>query len=182
MTGFDVELLRRGCAKAGIERRLPRAGLQRPAAERSNQQIDLAAGSISITTDRLKMVAFLRGLSHRAASVASLPIARSQRQGVGQGQAELAWWQGTIEDTYSASYLPGALIVRFPNVTQAFSPCAQNISMVSLIDKSAGRRSAKQVPPVEPCRPAGYFRDQPAGRFSDAQRQRQARSCRQQKR
>nr|WP_241023579.1 transporter substrate-binding domain-containing protein [Burkholderia sp. Ac-20365] len=120
MTGFDVELIKAIAAKLGLSadfRAQDFAGLLPSVA---NQQIDLAAGSISITKDRLKMVDFSDGYLTGLLSVATLPGSTiSADVGSVKGK-RIGVVQGTIEDTYSASYLPDAQIVRFPNLNAGF--------------------------------------------------------------
>jgi len=120
MTGFDVELIRAIAAKLGLSadfRAQDFAGLLPSVA---NQQIDLAAGSISITKDRLKMVDFSEGYLTGLLSVATMPGSTITSDIASVKDKRIGVVQGTIEDTYSASYLPGAQIVRFPNLNAGF--------------------------------------------------------------
>lgn len=121
MTGFDVELIRAIAAKLGLSaefRAQDFAGLLPSVA---NRQIDMAAGSISITKDRLKMVDFSEGYLTGLLSVATLPGEGGITSDAASVKGKrIGVVQGTIEDTYSASYLPGAQIVRFPNLNAGF--------------------------------------------------------------
>lgn len=123
MTGFDVELIRAIAAKLGLSadfRAQDFAGLLPSVA---NQQIDMAAGSISITKERLKMVDFSEGYLTGLLSVATLPGGGGDSISSSVASVKdrrIGVVQGTIEDTYSASYLPGAQIVRFPNLNAGY--------------------------------------------------------------
>jgi polar amino acid transport system substrate-binding protein len=120
MTGFDVELIRAIAAKLNLSadfRAQDFAGLLPSVA---NQQIDLAAGSISITKDRLKMVDFSDGYLTGLLSVATLPGSTISSDIASVKDKRIGVIQGTIEDTYSTSYIPGAQIVRFPNLNAGF--------------------------------------------------------------
>lgn len=120
MTGFDVELVRAIAAKLGMSadfRAQDFAGLLPSVA---NQQIDLAAGSISITKDRLKMVDFSEGYLTGLLSVATLPGSSIGADVASVKGKRIGVVQGTIEDTYSQTYLPDAQIVRFPNTNAGF--------------------------------------------------------------
>jgi polar amino acid transport system substrate-binding protein len=102
----------------------------------SNQQIDLAAGSISITTDRLKMVDFSEGYLTGLLGVATLPDSAITSDKASVKDKRIGVVQGTIEDTYSDSYLPGAQIVRFPNVNAGFLSLRSKYIDGLFIDKS----------------------------------------------
>jgi len=120
MTGFDVELVRAIAAKLGLTadfRAQDFAGLLPSVA---NQQVDLAAGSISITKERLKMVDFSEGYLTGLLSVGTLPDSTIGADVASVKDKRIGVVQGTIEDTYSQSYLPGAQIVRFPNINAGF--------------------------------------------------------------
>ncbi|MFM0239175.1 substrate-binding periplasmic protein [Paraburkholderia phytofirmans] len=120
MTGFDVELVRAIAAKLGLTadfRAQDFAGLLPSVA---NQQVDLAAGSISITKERLKMVDFSEGYLTGLLSVGTLPDSTIGADVTSVKDKRIGVVQGTIEDTYSQSYLPGAQIVRFPNINAGF--------------------------------------------------------------
>ena len=73
MTGFDVELLRAVAAKLGLSAEFRAQDFSGLLPSVANQQIDLAAGSISITKERLKMVDFSEGYLTGLLSVATLP-------------------------------------------------------------------------------------------------------------
>ncbi|WP_429499250.1 substrate-binding periplasmic protein [Robbsia andropogonis] len=120
MTGFDVELLRAIGAKLGltVEFRSQDFSALLPAI--SNHQLDIAAGSISITKERLKMVDFSEGYLTGLLSVATLPGSPITSDKASVKGKRVGVIQGTIEDTYSASYIPGAEIVRFPNLNAGF--------------------------------------------------------------
>ncbi|MFM0594848.1 MULTISPECIES: ABC transporter substrate-binding protein [Paraburkholderia] len=120
MTGFDVELLRAIAAKLGLSADFRAQDFSGLLPSVANQQIDLAAGSISITKDRLKMVDFSEGYLTGLLSVATLPDSPISSDPASVKGKRIGVVQGTIEDTYSDSYLPGALIVRFPNLNAGF--------------------------------------------------------------
>ncbi|GAB7536541.1 substrate-binding periplasmic protein [Burkholderia sp. 22PA0099] len=120
MTGFDVELLRAIGAKLGLKvefRAQDFAGMLPGVA---NRQLDVAAGSISITTERLKMVDFSEGYLTGLLSVATLPGSPITSDIASVKGKRIGVIQGTIEDTYSDTYIPGAQVVRFPNLNAGF--------------------------------------------------------------
>ncbi|AMH43554.1 ABC transporter, substrate binding protein [Caballeronia sordidicola] len=137
MTGFDVELLRAIGAKLGLSVDFRAQDFSGLLPSVTNQQIDLAAGSISITTDRLKMVDFSEGYLTGLLSVATLPetTAITSDKASVKGK-RIGVIQGTIEDTYSDSYLPGAQIVRFPNLNAGFLSMRSKYIDGFFIDKS----------------------------------------------
>ncbi|WP_118182998.1 substrate-binding periplasmic protein [Paraburkholderia phosphatilytica] len=120
MTGFDVELIRAIAAKLGLTADFRAQDFSGLLPSVANQQIDLAAGSISITKDRLKMVDFSEGYLTGLLSVATLPGSPITGDVASVKDKRIGVVQGTIEDTYSDSYLPGAQIVRFPNLNAGF--------------------------------------------------------------
>lgn len=121
MTGFDVELIRAIAAKLGMTAEFRSQDFSGLLPSVANRQIDLAAGSISITKERLKMVDFSEGYLTGLLSVATLPGGAGITSDVASVKGKrIGVIQGTIEDTYSDSYLPGAQIVRFPNLNAGF--------------------------------------------------------------
>ncbi|MCY0389841.1 transporter substrate-binding domain-containing protein [Robbsia sp. Bb-Pol-6] len=120
MTGFDVELIRAIAAKLGLSAEFRAQDFSGLLPSVANQQLDLAAGSISITKDRLKMVDFSEGYLTGLLSVAALPGSPITADKASVTGKRIGVVQGTIEDTYSETYLPGANIVRFPNVNAGF--------------------------------------------------------------
>ncbi len=120
MTGFDVELLRAIGARLGLQvefRAQDFAGMLPGVA---NRQLDVAAGSISITTDRLKMVDFSEGYLTGLLSVATLSGSAISADAASVKGKRIGVVQGTIEDTYADTYIPGAQVVRFPNLNAGF--------------------------------------------------------------
>jgi polar amino acid transport system substrate-binding protein len=120
MTGFDVELIRAIAAKLGLTADFRSQDFAGMLPSVANQQVDIAAGSISITKDRLKMVDFSEGYLTGLLSVATLPGSTIDADVGSVKNKRIGVIQGTIEDTYSQSYLPGAQIVRFPNLNAGF--------------------------------------------------------------
>ncbi|CAH2805884.1 MAG: ABC transporter, substrate binding protein [glutamine] [uncultured Caballeronia sp.] len=137
MTGFDVELLRAIGAKLGLSVDFRAQDFSGLLPSVSNQQIDLAAGSISITTNRLKMVDFSESYLYLTGllSVATLPDSAITSDKASVKDKRIGVVQGTIEDT-SDSYLPGAQIVRFPNVNAGFLSLRSKYIDGFFIDKS----------------------------------------------
>jgi polar amino acid transport system substrate-binding protein len=120
MTGFDVELVKAIAAKLGLTAEFRAQDFSGLLPSISNQQLDLAAGSISITKERLKMVDFSEGYLTGLLSVATLPDSPITAEKASVKGKRIGVVQGTIEDTYSEIYLPGAQIVRFPNLNAGF--------------------------------------------------------------
>jgi polar amino acid transport system substrate-binding protein len=120
MTGFDVELVKAIAAKLGLTAEFRAQDFSGLLPGIANQQLDLAAGSISITKERLKMVDFSEGYLTGLLSVATLPDSPITSDKASVKGKRIGVVQGTIEDTYSDTYLPGAEIVRFPNLNAGF--------------------------------------------------------------
>ncbi len=120
MTGFDVELLRAVGAKLGLTVAFRSQDFSALLPAISNHQLDIAAGSISITKERLKMVDFSEGYLTGLLSVATLPGGAITSDKASVKGKRIGVVQGTIEDTYADSYVPGAEIVRFPNLNAGF--------------------------------------------------------------
>ncbi|AJK50182.1 ABC transporter substrate-binding protein [Burkholderia plantarii] len=120
MTGFDVELLRAIGAKLGLQVEFRAQDFASMLPGVANRQLDVAAGSISITTDRLKMVDFSEGYLTGLLSVATLPDSPITADLATVKGKRIGVVQGTIEDTYAATYIPGAQVVRFPNLNAGF--------------------------------------------------------------
>ncbi len=136
MTGFDVELLRAAAAKLGLTTEFRAQDFSGLLPSVANQQIDLAAGSISITKERLKMVDFSEGYLTGLLSVATLPDSPITSDVASVKGKRIGVVQGTIEDTYSDSYLPGAQIVRFPNLNAGFLSMRSKYIDGYFVDKS----------------------------------------------
>lgn len=120
MTGFDVEFIRAIAAKLGLNATFRAQDFSGLLPSVANRQLDLAAGSISITKERLKMVDFSEGYVTGLLSVATLPGSPITDNVSSVKDKRIGVVQGTIEDTYSDTYLPGAQIVRFPNTNAGF--------------------------------------------------------------
>lgn len=117
VTGFDVELIRAIAAKRGMTAEFRAQDFSGLLPSVASRQIDLAAGCISITNDRLKIVDFSDGYVFDYLSVATLPGTTLTSDVASVKGKRIGVIQGTIEDTYWEKYLPGAQIVRFPNLT-----------------------------------------------------------------
>ena len=120
ITGFDAELLRAMGKKLGLTVEFRAQDLSVLLPSVSSGQVDIAASSISITPDRLKMVDFSEGYLVGFVSVATLPDSTISKDPASVRGKRIGVIQGTIEDTYASQYLPGAQIVRFPNLNAGF--------------------------------------------------------------
>jgi len=120
MTGFDVELIRDIAAKLGLTATFRSQDFSGLLPGVAAHQLDMAAGSISITKERLKMVDFSDGYLWGLLSVTTLPGSPISSDIATVKGKRIGVVQGTIEDTYSTIYIPGAEVVRFPNTNAAF--------------------------------------------------------------
>jgi polar amino acid transport system substrate-binding protein len=136
VTGFDVELIRAIAAKRGMTADFRAQDFSGLLPSVSSQQIDLAAGCISITKDRLKIVDFSDGYVFDYLSVATLPGSTVTSDVASVKGRRIGVIQGTIEDTYWEKYLPGAQIVRFPNLTAGLMAFRNKYIDGYFIDKS----------------------------------------------
>ncbi|MFF4209566.1 ABC transporter substrate-binding protein [Streptomyces sp. NPDC001796] len=115
LTGFDVDLISAAAQKLKLKPEfvsLDFAGLL-PAV--NNRQFDVAAAAVGITTDRVRMVDFSDG--YLAGYFGLLTAAKSgitSKVSSVEGK-KIAVLQGSITDVNSATLIPGAQIVRFPD-------------------------------------------------------------------
>ncbi|QGZ65268.1 ABC transporter substrate-binding protein [Paraburkholderia acidisoli] len=136
VTGFDVELIRAIAAKRGMTAEFRAQDFSGLLPSVASKQIDLAAGCISITNDRLKIVDFSDGYVFDYLSVATLPGSTLTSDVASVKGKRIGVIQGTIEDTYWEKYLPGAQIVRFPNLTAGFLAFRNKYIDGYFVDKS----------------------------------------------
>lgn len=119
LQGFDIDLLNAVAAKMGMKTQFVTQDFSALLASVNNNQYDMAAASIAITNERKQLVDFSWGYLAGYLGVIALPGAGITDKASLQGK-RVGVLQGSIEDTYAATYLPGAEIVRFPNVNTAF--------------------------------------------------------------
>ncbi|MGI4983344.1 MAG: substrate-binding periplasmic protein [Janthinobacterium lividum] len=149
MTGFDVELIRAIAAKLGLSAEFRAQDFSALLPSVANQQLDLAGGSISITKERLKMVDFSEGYLTGLLSVAALPGTAITADKASVKGKRIGVVQGTIEDTYSDTYLPGADIVRFPNVNAGFLSLRSKYIDGYFIDKTLADGLRSKYPDLQ---------------------------------
>jgi polar amino acid transport system substrate-binding protein len=148
MVGFDVDLLRSIAKEMNLKidfRVQDFSGLLPAVVSR---QVDVAAGCIGITNSRSKMVDFSDGYLLGILSLAALPGSPITNQIDSVKGRRIGVVQGTIEDTMSAQFVPGAEIVRFPNVNAGFLSMRSKYIDGYLIDKSQTDALMQKYPKI----------------------------------
>jgi polar amino acid transport system substrate-binding protein len=148
LTGFDVEVLRSVAEKMNLHvdfRIQDFSGLLPSVA---NRQVDVAAGCIGITDARSKIVDFSDGYLLGILSLAALPHSPVTSNPNSLKGKRIGVVQGTIEDTSADTFIPGAQIVRFPNVNAGFLSLQSRFIDGYLIDKSQQDALAKKYPKI----------------------------------
>ncbi|SFB35249.1 amino acid ABC transporter substrate-binding protein, PAAT family (TC 3.A.1.3.-) [Collimonas sp. OK607] len=148
MVGFDVDLLRSVAKEMNLKidfRVQDFSGLL-PAVV--NRQVDVAAGCIGITNSRSKMVDFSEPYLLGILSLATLPGSPITSEIESVKGRRIGVVQGTIEDTLSDQFAPGAEIVRFPNVNAGFLSMRSKYIDGYLIDKSQTDALVQKYPKI----------------------------------
>jgi polar amino acid transport system substrate-binding protein len=119
LTGFDIDLVNAVAAKMGLKPQYVTQDFSSLLASVNNRQFDMAAASIAITKVREQLVDFSDGYLVGYLGVMTPPGSGITSRTALAGK-RVAVLQGTIEDTYAPTYIPGAQIVRFPDANSAF--------------------------------------------------------------
>jgi polar amino acid transport system substrate-binding protein len=119
LTGFDIGLVDAVAAKMGLKPQFVTEDFSSLLASVNNGQYDMAAAAIAITKVREQLVDFTNGYLVGYLGVMALPHSGITSTTSLAGK-RVAVVQGTIEDTYAPTYIPGAQIVRFPDANSAF--------------------------------------------------------------
>lgn len=119
LTGFDIDLVNAVAAKMGLKPQYVTQDFSSVLASVNNRQFDMAAAAIAITKIREQLVDFSDGYLVGYLGVMALPGSGITSTAALNGK-RVAVVQGTIEDTYAPTYLPGAQVVRFPDANSAF--------------------------------------------------------------
>ena len=117
LTGFEIDLIKAAAAKAGLTPELTTMDFSALLAAVNNGQFDVVASAVGITDERKKLVDFSNGylagyfaLLTKDGKVTDLASINGKKIGV---------LQGSIQDTNSATLIPGAEVVRFPDTNSA---------------------------------------------------------------
>jgi polar amino acid transport system substrate-binding protein len=119
LTGFDIDLVDAVAAKLGLKPQFVTQDFSSLLASVNNRQFDMAAASIAITKVREQLVDFTDGYLVGYLGV-MVPPGSGVTSRTSLAGKRVAVMQGTIEDTYASTYIPGAQIVRFPDANSAF--------------------------------------------------------------
>ncbi|RVU29180.1 amino acid ABC transporter substrate-binding protein [Streptomyces antnestii] len=119
LTGFEIDLISAAAHKLKLKPQIVALEFSGLLPAVNNRQFDVAAAAIGITTPREKMVEFSDGYLAGYFGVLTAP-----RSGITSDVAtvkgkRIAVLQGSISDTNSGKFLPGANIVRFPDANSA---------------------------------------------------------------
>lgn len=117
LTGFEIDLIKAAAEKAGLTPELTTMDFSALLAAVNNGQFDVVASAVGITDERKELVDFSNGylagyfaLLTKDGKVTDLASVNGKKIGV---------LQGSIQDTNSATLIPGAEIVRFPDTNSA---------------------------------------------------------------
>jgi polar amino acid transport system substrate-binding protein len=119
LTGFDIDLVDAVAARMGLKPQFVTEDFSALLASVNNRQFDMAAAAIAVTKAREQLVDFSDGYLVGYLGVMTLPSSGITSKASLAGK-RVAVVQGTIEDTYAPTYIPGAQIVRFPDANSAF--------------------------------------------------------------
>jgi polar amino acid transport system substrate-binding protein len=117
LTGFEIDLIKAAAERAGLTPELTTMDFSALLAAVNNGQFDVVASAVGITDERKELVDFSNGylagyfaLLTKDGKVTDLPSIEGKKIGV---------LQGSIQDTNSATLIPGAEVVRFPDTNSA---------------------------------------------------------------
>ncbi|MHB0927374.1 MAG: ABC transporter substrate-binding protein [Candidatus Nanopelagicales bacterium] len=117
LKGFEIDLIKAAADKLNLKPQFTTMDFSGLLAAVNNSQFDVGASAIGITADRKKLVDFSHGylagyfsLLTKNKKVTSLDDVKGKKVGV---------LQGSIQDANSATLIPGAVVVRFPDTNAA---------------------------------------------------------------
>ncbi|WP_055490763.1 ABC transporter substrate-binding protein [Streptomyces sp. TP-A0356] len=153
LTGFDVDLISAAARKLKLNPQfvsLDFAGLL-PAV--NNRQFDVAAAAVGITPGRVRMVDFSNGYL-----AGYFGLLTGKKSGITSkvpsvGGKKIAVLQGSITDLNSATLIPGAQIVRFPDNNTAALALKNNRVDGFFNDYGPNRAIAKKYPDLQLSQP-----------------------------
>jgi polar amino acid transport system substrate-binding protein len=119
LKGFEVDLIKAVAAKLNEKPELISMDFSALLPAVNNRQFDVVASAVGITPQRKQMVDFSDGYLAGYYGVVAGPSSGITKSVSSVAGKRVAVLQGSIEDTQSAKYLPGAQTVRFPDPNSA---------------------------------------------------------------
>ncbi|MFG2000329.1 ABC transporter substrate-binding protein [Spirillospora sp. NPDC048911] len=115
LTGFEVDLIEAAAQKLGLKTSFVSLEFSALLPAVNNRQFDVTAAAVGITAPRKKMVDFSEGYLAGYFGVLTRPDSGITSDVGSVKGKRLAVLQGSIQDTNTATFVPGAQIVRFPD-------------------------------------------------------------------
>lgn len=126
LTGFEIDLISAAAAKMGLKPQFVSMDFSALLPAVNNHQFDVVAAAVGITSARKQMVDFSDGyLAGYFGVLAGGDTGITSSVDSVKGK-KIAVLQGSIEDTNSDTFVPGAQIVRFPDDNSAFLALSQH--------------------------------------------------------
>ena len=119
LTGFEIDLITAAAKKLNLKPQFVTMDFSALLPAVNNSQFDVAAAAIGITPPRKKMVTFSNGYLAGFFGVLTPSTSGITKDVASVKGKKVAVLQGSIEDTNSSKFIPGAQIVRFPDQNSA---------------------------------------------------------------
>jgi polar amino acid transport system substrate-binding protein len=126
LTGFEIDLISAAAKKLHLEPQFVAMDFSGLLPALNNHQFDVVASAVGITPDRKKMVDFSNGYLAGYFGVLTGPGSGITSKVSSVAGKRIAVLQGSIEDTNSSTFIPGAELVRFPDDNSAFMALANH--------------------------------------------------------
>jgi polar amino acid transport system substrate-binding protein len=126
LTGFEIDLITAAANKLHLKPEFVAMDFSGLLPALNNHQFDVVASAVGITPDREKMVDFSNGYLAGYFGVLTTPGSGITSKVSSVAGKKIAVLQGSIEDTNSSTFIPGAQVVRFPDDNSAFLALSQH--------------------------------------------------------
>jgi polar amino acid transport system substrate-binding protein len=126
LTGFEIDLITAAAQKLHLKPQFVAMDFSGLLPALNNHQFDVVASAVGITPDREKMVDFSNGYLAGYFGVLTTPGSGITSKVSSVAGKKIAVLQGSIEDTNSSTFIPGAQVVRFPDDNSAFLALSQH--------------------------------------------------------
>jgi polar amino acid transport system substrate-binding protein len=126
LTGFEIDLITAAAQKLHLTPQFVAMDFSGLLPALNNHQFDVVASAVGITPDRAKMVDFSNGYLAGYFGVLTTPNSGITSKVSSVAGKHIAVLQGSIEDTNSSTFIPGAQVVRFPDDNSAFLALSQH--------------------------------------------------------
>lgn len=119
LTGFEIDLITAAAEKLHVTPQFVTMDFSALLPAVNNRQFDVVASAVGITAPREKMVTFSKGYLAGYFGVLTRPNSGITSDVSSVKGKTIAVLQGSIEDTNTDKFIPGAKIVRFPDNNSA---------------------------------------------------------------